>query len=230
MDVRVTVYDVARRLPAIGDLRNLCRSLAVLDAVLSPDWEYRYYSFNPAWAVGEEMASMRDGSGDEYSIVFSAVGAYVRGFDHESPMSPYAHDGEPWPGVIDGVPSVFRPWVKEPAFTDEGNVPVVTACMWREAADSRWRHGTIDFPAGRDDPDGAERLFELLVDRSPEAYQRFAEDYYEVPVDLEAVRHVYALRPLTPDIVSSLNAETDLSDVAGDISEIGYPGPGRDST
>ncbi|MFE4802065.1 hypothetical protein ACFRFL_45945 [Streptomyces sp. NPDC056708] len=36
-------------------------------------------------ADGEEMASMRNGSGDEYSIVFSAAGAYVRGFDHETP-------------------------------------------------------------------------------------------------------------------------------------------------
>ncbi|WP_405985363.1 hypothetical protein [Streptomyces sp. NBC_00872] len=51
----MTAYDVARRLPAIDDLRNLCRSLAVLDAVLSPDREYRYryYSFDSAWADGE---------------------------------------------------------------------------------------------------------------------------------------------------------------------------------
>ncbi|MFI6694575.1 hypothetical protein ACIBLA_22995 [Streptomyces sp. NPDC050433] len=220
----MTAYDVARRLPAIGDLRNLCRSLAVLDAILSPDWEYRYYSFNSGWAQGEEMASMRNGSGDEYSIVFSSAGAYVRGFDHESPMSPYANDGEVWPGVIDGVPSAFLSCVEEPAFTDEDHMPVVTACIWRETADTRWRHGTIDFPAGYDDPDGANRLFHLLADPSPEAYQRFAEDYYEVPLNLAAVRHVYALRPLTPALVSGLNEATSLSDVAEEIGEIGYPG------
>lgn len=223
LDGRVTVFDVARLLPAITDLRDLCRSLAMLDAILSPDWESRYYSFNAGWADGEEMASKRNGSGDEYSIVFSAVGAYVRGFDHESPMSPYVHDGEPWPGVIDDVPALFRPYVEEPAFTDEDDVPVVTACLWREATDDRWRHGQIDFPAGRPDPDGAEGLFELLVDRSPEAFQRFAEDYYEVPVDLEAVRHVYALKPLDQALVSSLNAEVTLADLAEDIAEIGYP-------
>ncbi|MGW6505963.1 hypothetical protein ACWGCP_00065 [Streptomyces niveus] len=94
----MTSCDVACRLPAIGDLRNLCRSLAVLDAILSPERECRYYSFNSAWAQGEEMASMRNGSGDEYSIVFSTAGAYLRGFDHEAPMSPYANDGEVWPG------------------------------------------------------------------------------------------------------------------------------------
>ncbi|MEU0283094.1 hypothetical protein [Streptomyces sp. NPDC006195] len=226
----MTSYDVARRLPAIGDLRNLSRSLALLDTILSPDREYRYHSFNSAWADGEEMASMRNGSGGEYSIVFSAAGAYVRGFDHESPMSPYANDGEVWPGVIDGVPSIFRSCVEEPAFTDEDHVPVVTACVWRETAETRWSHGTIDFPAGHDDPDGADRLFRLLMDPSPEEYQRFAEDYYEVPVNLAAVRHVYALRPLTSALVSSLNTATSLSDVAEEIEEIGYPRQQRNSS
>ncbi|MFF2185433.1 hypothetical protein [Streptomyces sp. NPDC058155] len=119
----------------------------------------------------------------------------------------------------------FRSCVEEPAFANGDHVPAVTACIWRETADTRWSHGTIDFPAGYDDPDGANRLFHLLVDSSPEAYQRFAEDYYEVPVNLAAVRHVYALRPLTPALVSSLNAATTLSDVAEEIVGLDYPGP-----
>ncbi|MFJ6619770.1 hypothetical protein ACIQOW_19610 [Kitasatospora sp. NPDC091335] len=224
----VTVYDIAHRLPSIADLRNLCRSLAMLDAILSPDWEDRYHSFNAAWADGEEMASMRNGTGDEYSIVFSVAGAYIRGFDHEAPMSPCDNDGEPWPGVIDEVPEVFKPFVEEPAFTDEDDVPVVTACLWREATDDGWRHGVIGFPAGCSDPDGTTGLFGLLVDRSPEAFQRFAEDYYEVPADLEAVRDVYALRPLSQKLVSSLNPEVTLADLAEDIAEIGYPQPVQD--
>ncbi|MBT2408834.1 hypothetical protein J7I97_33485 [Streptomyces sp. ISL-87] len=219
----VTVYDVARQLPAIADLRDLCRSLAMLDAILSPDWESRYYSFNAGWAGGEEMASMRNGSGDEYSIVFSAAGAYVRGFDHESPMSPYGNDGEPWPGVVDEVPELFRSFVEEPAFTDEEGVPVVTACLWRGVSDGRWHHGTIDFPERAVDPDGATSLFSLLIDRSSAAFQRFAEDYYEVSIDLGAVSHLYALRPLNQELVSLLNPEVGLADLAQDISEIGYP-------
>jgi hypothetical protein len=229
LDEHVTIYDVARQLPTVAVLRDLCRSLAMLDAILSPDWEGRYYSLNAGWADGQEMASMRNGSGDEYSIVFSAAGAYVRGFGHESPMSPYGNDGEPWPGVIDEVPELFKPFVEEPAFTDEDGVPVVTACLWRGATDDRWHHGTIDFPEGAVDPDGATRLFELLVDRSPEAFQRFAEDYYEVSVDLGMVGHVYALRPLTQEAVSLLNPEISLRDLAQDISEIGYPQPDQGS-
>ncbi|MFF0201462.1 hypothetical protein [Streptomyces sp. NPDC005017] len=219
----MTVYDVARRLPGIPGLRDLCRSLAMLDAILSPEWENRYHSFDAAWAEGEEMASMRNGSGDEYSIVFSPAGAYIRGFGHESPMSPYGHDGEPWPGVIDEVPEVFKALVEEPAFTDEYGVPVVTACLWRRTTDDRWRHGTIGFPSDHPDSDAATSLFRLLVDRSPEAFQRFAEDHYEVSVDLAAVSAVYALRPLDQELVSSLNEEVTLTELARDISETGYP-------
>ncbi|BFO15284.1 hypothetical protein SHKM778_16720 [Streptomyces sp. KM77-8] len=150
--------------------------MAVLEAILSPEWEGRRHSFDDHWSETESMASMRNGSGDEYSIVFSPAGAYVRGFDHESPMSPYVMDG-PWPGVLDEVPEVFQPYVEEPAFSDEDGMPLVTACLWREPLDDGWRTGTIDFPdTASKDPDGARYLFHLLEDRSPEASQRWAED------------------------------------------------------
>lgn len=205
--------------------------MAMVEAVLSPGSPDRYHSFDAHWSGTETMASMRNGSGDEYSIVFSAAGAYVRGFAHESPMSPYAGDGDgPWPGVLDEVPDVFRPCVAEPAFSDEDGTPVVTACLWREAGDDHWRTGTIDFPEeGAEDPDGSASLFRLLADRSAEAFGQWAEDYYEVAVDLEAVRHVFASRPLTEGVVHALNPEITPRDLAGDIAETGYPAIGPET-
>lgn len=99
----------------------------------------------------------------------------------------------------------------------------MTACLWRGPTDGRWHHGAIEYPEDAVDPDGATSLFGLLVDCSPEAFQRFAEDYYEVSVDLEAVSQVHALRPLDRELVSLLNPEVSLTDLAQDISEIGYP-------
>jgi len=222
----VTVHDIARQLPGISVLRDHCRAMAMVEAVLNPERAFRYHSFDARWSGTEELASMDNGSGDEYSIVFSTAGAYIRGFDHESPMSPYAEHGGPWPGVLDEVPAVFRPYVEEPAFSDEDGTPFVTACLWRETGDGAWQAGTIAFPEDADDhgdPDGAGYLFQLLVDRSPEAFRRFAEDYYETPVGLEAVRHVFALRPLTGEVVSALNPEATLTGLADDIAGIGYP-------
>ncbi|MEU0804022.1 hypothetical protein [Streptomyces sp. NPDC005970] len=220
----MTVHDVARALPDIPALRDLCRSMAMAEAVLSPDGE-RYYSFSATWSPTEEIASMRNGSGDEFDVVFSPAGTYVRGFDHESPMSPYVDDGL-WPGVVDSVPDVFRGHVLEPAFGDDG-VPRVTACMWREAASDRWQTGEIHFPEGYADPDGADWLFQLLTDPTPEAFQRFAEDYYETAVDIDAVRHVYELRPLNGQTVRALNSTVSLSAVAAAAAGIGFPVDGE---
>jgi hypothetical protein len=44
----------------------------------SPEWEYRYYLVDSLW--GREMvASMRNGSGDEYFILFDDHGAAIKG-------------------------------------------------------------------------------------------------------------------------------------------------------
>ncbi|MEU0083143.1 hypothetical protein [Streptomyces sp. NPDC006274] len=197
------------------------RDRAVPQAAEPWQSDYRYYSFSAAWSETEEVFTMRNGSGDESDIVFSPAGVYIRGFDHESLMSPYA-DGTVWPGVLDAVPDVFRGCVEEPAFMD-GDMPAVTFCLWRRTDDGHWHAGRIEFPDDRDDPDGSGWMLDLLLDPTPDAFQSFAEDYYEKPVDLEAVRHIYDWRPLTQDVVARLNPAASLTDVAKEAKEMGYP-------
>ncbi|MEV8411120.1 hypothetical protein AB0R12_36770 [Streptomyces niveus] len=114
----------------------------------------------------------------------------------------------------------------EPAFAAD-DLPCVTACLWRETGGDRWLAGDIDFPEGRSDPDGSGWLFRLLADRAPEAYQRFAEDHYETAVDIGAVRHIYAGRPLTPGVVSALNPSAPAAEVAHEAAATGYAVAGR---
>ncbi|WP_043515655.1 MULTISPECIES: hypothetical protein [unclassified Actinoplanes] len=217
----VTAHDVAGSLPDIATLRERCRALAVLEAILSPEEESRYYSFTSAWSEGEELASMDNGSGDAWSIVFSPAGAFLWGFDHESSMSPAVNNEELWPGLVDTVPDVFSAAVNEPAFSYEGTLEA-TVCLWRQTDDDRWHAGDIDFP-DRPDPDGAERLFSVLLDPTGLAYHRFAEDYYGKAVDLDAVREILALSPLTTSLVRRLNADRSTAALIADLSYIGYP-------
>jgi hypothetical protein len=206
-------------LPDIESLKRLSQSLAMLDAIMSPDeWEYRYYSFNSKWSKGEMMASMRDGEGDEYFILFNSHGAIMKGFAHESKMSPF-HDNPPkvWRGVLDNVPSEFQDFLSEPAFSIEET----TFCIWRKNSDSSWQVGNIDYPEV-DDPDGSEDLLWIL-DGNPETYQYFATEYYEQDIPLPAIQHIYAHKPLTNDIISELNAEVSKKELRNDIKEIGYP-------
>ena len=101
-------------LPSIAKLNRLTKSLAVLDAIIEAEWEYRHYSFNSKWGVGQEVASMRNGQGDEWFCVFSSVGVFLKGFDHESKMSPWSTEGRRvWPGVLDQIPEEFVLFAKE---------------------------------------------------------------------------------------------------------------------
>lgn len=221
----MTVHDVARMLPDVPSPRNLCRSLAMTEAVVSSCDRERQRTFDSSWSQTEELAALQNASGDEYSIVFSAAGAYVRGFDHASPLTPYHHDDvpRPWPGVLDSVPAVFRQYVHHPAFTDEDGTPVVTVCLWQEAGTGRRQAGEIGFPEGHPDADGSAWLFELLTDPAPEAFQEFAEHCYETAVDLEAVRQVYRPRPLDRALITGLNPAAPVEDVPGEAVTIGYP-------
>ena len=196
-------------LPDIPTLRRLTQSLATLDAVLSPEWEGRYYSFNSRWAEGEIMASMRDGSGDDWFLLFGQAGAILKGFAHESPMAV----GPTWAGILSNVPAAFGDFLSEPAFSVEDT----TFCLWRTHGDDRWYTGAADYPPG-DDPDGSGDLLSIL-DGNPRTYQRWAREYYEVKVSLAAVRHIYEHRPLTAEVLARLNPDVTLEDLA----EIGYP-------
>lgn len=205
-------------IPDVESLKKLCQSLALLDAIMSPEWEYRYYSFNSKWAEGEMMASMRNGSGDEYFILFTSQGAIMKGFAHESVMSPWSIASEKvWPGVLDQVPAEFEEFLTEPAFS----MAETTFCIWRRNGDPSWRTGEIEYPDAND-PDGSEDLL-FILDGDPATYQEFAEQYYERSIDLGVVKNVYEQHALTPQMVEKLNPEVSLENVASDLEEIDYP-------
>ncbi|MFE7561431.1 hypothetical protein [Kitasatospora sp. NPDC057500] len=199
------------RLPDAAALRDRLRGLAMLEAVLGPVWGDRYYSFDSRWSEGEEMASMRDGQGDDWFMVFSPAGVYARGFDHTAPNAGAR--------LLAEVPEAFRPHVQEPAFGEEDGAPLATVCFWREAGDTAWRAPSAA-------PTGGVELFDLLgAEDLAEAYRAWAEEYYELEdgLDTAAIAHVLALRPLTGAVVSALNPDVEPADLADDMAEIGYP-------
>lgn len=71
---------MARTLPPPETLERICRGLATLDAIVCEDWESRFFSFNSKWHVKarERMASMRNGEGDEWFLLFAPVASSSR--------------------------------------------------------------------------------------------------------------------------------------------------------
>jgi hypothetical protein len=202
-----------------GTLLRRCVSLAVLDAILSPDWESRYYSFDGAWGEDTLMASMRSGSGDDIFLAFGPGGVFIKGFAHEAPMAPASRRGEIWPGIYDGLPASFDEFRNEPAFSTEA----VTFCFWWDATAPGWRVGVRELPEG-DDPDGSSALL-AIYDGDPKRYVEWASDYYETDVPLDTVRAIYDQKPLTRKLVARLNADADVEDVLRESEDWPYGEP-----
>lgn len=216
----MSAQDVAQRIPAPDALERISLSIAALDAVMSPDWGMRYYSFDPRWSQHQRMASMRNGSGDSYAILFGPAGTVVRGFDHESNLSPWGRpDGALAPGLLDGFPDLLRPAIDDPAFRTEGGPPVeITFCAWRLDQADAWSAGPVE------DVDGsAEWLLDVVLDSTPAGYVRFAAEYYEKAVDLGAVTAFYDLHPADEGLLRALAPAADVDAVLRDLQEMGYP-------
>lgn len=208
-------------LPGVAPLRAAFQSMALLDAIIMPEWEHRYYSFeanvSPDGSIS--IGSMRNGSGDDLHAIFGRAGCLIRGFAHEYEMSPYAENPpKVFPGVLDEVPPEFSDCL---AAMHSDWWRDITFCVWRRHSESGWRHGKIDFP-DLPDPDGSEFLLSVY-DGRPETYQAWAEEYYEPSkFSLAAVRWIFEQRPLTAEVVKELNPDRSLAELAVVVQQIGY--------
>jgi hypothetical protein len=205
-------------LPDIPDLLTRTKALAAVDLILCPEWEYRYYSFNAAWTPGEMMASMRNGCGDEWWLVFHSDGwGALKGLAHESPA--WAEGGEALSHALATVlPGTLSAFSTEPAFRwDETGFAYF--CL---PTDGRWTRAN-DLTSFSDRDAGEDDLLRHLVSPA-EKYCEFARDYYETDVPVEIVRQVFSLIPISQELVSALNPDVSLGDIEEELySEIGYP-------
>ncbi|GEM_PF-1360023 len=192
----------AALLPAPRDLERVCKGVAALDAMLSEEWQDRYYSFDHAWSTKskQRMASMRNGSGDEWFIVFEPVGVFLKAFWHEHPLEVVSK-------IYSGLPTKLLPQLKEPAFSME------------DVTFGGWHDGTSWTLRGNAKP--MKEQFEILTG-DPEKYRAYAADYFEVDVPLDAIAHILAGKKLDAKLVKRITTERTLADLKDDLAEIAY--------
>jgi hypothetical protein len=209
-------------LPSIEKLKEVCQSIAMLDAIICQEWEYRYYSFNSKWFDNEMMASMRNGQGSHYFILFFKDGAMIKGFDLDAPIRNVI-DEEFLINKLNQIPEKFTSFLEEPAFVCKD----ATFFIWRSNTDSEWQAlnvGTIvknDILASADF-DGSKHLISIL-DGNPITYKKWADLYYEGSYDLNLIKKIYQHEILTEEIAEGLNPEIDYELLMDDIGEINYP-------
>ncbi len=194
------------------------KALAALDLIMSPEWDGRYYSFNCAWSPSEQMASMRDGCGDEWWIVFHTDGwAALKGLGHKSPAWSKGREQ-----LSTDLQRTFPPelvaFATEPAF--RWDATSFAGYRRHPHSDWIWSRSLTRFSA----LDGGESELLSLLSGTPQDYVDFAASYYETDVPLEIVERFFGLAPITMDMISSLNPDTELSAIHTELfDEIAYP-------
>jgi hypothetical protein len=202
-------------LPGIHALKQRAKALAMVEAIVSPEWEYRYYSYNSKWSADEEMASMRNGEGDDWFLLFAPFGVGIKGLDHETQL---AGDAALLAEARTQLPHSFKPFLDEPAFSWNW----MSYCYWRSHQDHAWSrlvHPNVERAVLED---GSAHFLALLHEPHM-AYVEFAGWYHEQSLPHSAVEAIYRHVPLTRELIHSLNPDLSIEECIEDIREIGYP-------
>lgn len=197
------------QLPAPASLQKTAKAIAVLDAIFSPEWEFRFYSYNNKWSEGEACLQMRDGEGDEMHILFRGESCAINGFAHECPQPEKSK-------ITKGLPEVFTEFISgEPV----GSIGT-TFCLWNTC--DGWKMGEIESFEDK----SAEML--KILDGYPQTYLDYATEYFELDEEandgrIKTIGSIYKGDTLTKEMVESLSAEVeDWEQLSADLDEIGY--------
>lgn len=205
-------------IPNSTQLKRLCQSIAMLEAIIMPKWEYRYYSFKASWDNDTDVFSMRNGSGDEMFIIFIPDGVLIKGFAHESPYSPYQTDPpRVLRGIIDTIPKVFKHLIEEPAFLFSDT----TFCCWQKIGNQEWSYGRQ--PTLQENYSDGSRELLAILDGKPETYHQWVIEYYEKSISLESIKEIYTHTPLNSTLIKSINDDYDIKVILSEAREIAYP-------
>ena len=200
-------------LPPVPLLSQRAQALAMLNALLSPEWQDRCFFFDRQWAPGQQLASVRDGSGNHAFVLFIGDGCMLKTFDHE--RTPVQDSSLFLQELAMQLPELYQEFLYEPAFVLED----VTAVSWFDLTRRQWQ---VAFPGSQEAAAPPDELLRLLKSGDLGECVVWAEDTYEVNAPLQSVRALYGHEPLTDQLVMSLNADLTVADVLGDMREIGY--------
>lgn len=203
-------------LPAYKSLRQISKAISVLDAIICPEWEYRYYSYDANWAKGEEFLGMRNGEGDQMLILFRENGCVINGFAHE--LFDPENEGVNKQRLTEGLPEIFNEFIFEEPVKSVGT----TFCIWTTTSKT-WLTGQTNAT-----DDGSEEML-AIFDGNPQTYVDWAtvyfeESYKESGIPLAIVKQIYEGKKLTKDMVLSLvNEVEDWDQLEADLQEIDFP-------
>ncbi len=198
-------------------LKELCKSISVLEAIICPEWDLRYYSYQKTWSENEAIFEMRNGQGDHLLILFQKDGICINGFAKKSKINTLSNGLQKTSALnIDTLPEQFNEFIFEEPVKSIGT----SFCIWSVNGED-WKVGNISL-ANDDYKDGSEDLLELL-DGHPMTYKIWAEEYYECDLNIKYIEEIYKGKLLSKEMVDGINPDlVDYEQLKEDLEEIGY--------
>jgi len=196
-------------LPPPNELERRSRVIAFLDTLIEPDRSLRYFDFDPKWAKGERLASMRSGEGDHYFIWFGRAGALVRG---KHGRTTAVTDDR----LFAELPRALFPARREPAFQLGGDS---LAAWWTTGADA-WSFA-IDPKRG-----GAGQLL-IALDGAAKTFASYAREYHELTLGARALVALFDGAPIRADLIASLSPALDANRAFAIAHKLGLATQGK---
>ncbi|WP_342511656.1 hypothetical protein MKY34_14175 [Sporosarcina sp. FSL K6-1522] len=193
-------------------LKKNLMHLATLDVILCEEDWLRTYQFDSQWGENISLATIDNGAGDNLVVLFAPEGVILKGFDHESALSPHAREEyEVFPGIYDTTPASLLAYLEDEALERDD----VTFCIWHETCDMEWRMGDVQIPIGAED--GSAFLLRTIL-TTPEVYVEWAENYYDKVLPVDVVQQVYEGVTITEEIIQSLNPRRNVQDALRELA------------
>ncbi|OMF06708.1 hypothetical protein MHI48_22605 [Paenibacillus sp. FSL H7-0942] len=207
-------------------LRKRLRILAALDIIFSEEEWLRVHHYENELQPGVAWGSINNGAGDHLHVLFTNSGTLIKGFDHESPLSPHAReDGEIYPGMYDEVPEALMAVLR--SHEETLDMEDVTFCLWQEGNDLQWKVGNwIQLAMTEEDKADARGGAEFLlgyIEKNSEDYVDWAKGYYDLlDLSLKAVAEIYDEKPVTASLIKQLCPERDVAAALNELQQRGY--------
>jgi len=184
----------------IEQLRKKLKSLALLDAIIEQEWQYRYFSYNSKWTDTEEMGSLRDGCGGEW---FLWISGSLAGYKCFSPEDGLMHDLQE---AKSKAPGGYMEFISEPAFAMDS-----ATCIWYLDGSDWVKYGKpINWLIG----------IEVAANWMPSDYHAWATEYYEREIDLPSIERIFN-GEFSEEIAKKLNPEVEFNELLSELPEIG---------
>lgn len=195
-------------------MKELLKKQAILDIMIIPEQEAwrRLVRYHRDTDKQCDVFKLDNGSGDHLYAIFSAQGAILKGFDHESCLSPYQNEeDQPVQGIYDQVPPQLLALLDGTTEKDEA-----TFCLWQLSGHTGWQRSQIILPdacwqAEEQRPDdGGQALLLSYIFANAEEWYQWASIYYELSEEAwDAAELLYENSEITSSMVSDLNPDRD---------------------